>query len=184
LFFSLIQLQLSILIAEVWFAGAHCDVGGGSVPNETANNLARIPLRWMIRECFLNNTGILFHSAELDELGISPASLWPTVKIPTPPDLADIDEGPAHGHEATGSTLVNGHGADATDATAINVPLPPPSKLAPATPIKLAFDEDAKDAVSPIYDQLSLVWWWWVLELMPMRQRYQRHDQTWNSWFS
>ncbi|KAG9074894.1 hypothetical protein FRC06_010400, partial [Ceratobasidium sp. 370] len=73
-------------VKEVWFAGAHCDVGGGSVPNETANSLARIPLRWMIRECFINNTGILFHSAELDELGISPASLWPVVKIPTPPE--------------------------------------------------------------------------------------------------
>ncbi|KAG8680219.1 hypothetical protein FRC11_002790, partial [Ceratobasidium sp. 423] len=34
-------------VKEVWFAGAHCDVGGGSVPNETKNNLARIPLRWM-----------------------------------------------------------------------------------------------------------------------------------------
>ncbi|KAG9098283.1 hypothetical protein FS749_004225 [Ceratobasidium sp. UAMH 11750] len=176
-------------VKEVWFAGAHCDVGGGSVPNETANSLARIPLRWMIRECFINNTGILFHSAELDELGISPASLWPVVIIPTPPGLqsakqaeADMDSG--HGHEPTGDTLVGGHAADATDATAVSVPLPAPSKLVPDTPVVLACGEDMKDAVMPIYDQLSLVWWWWILELLPMRQRYQRHDGTWRSWFS
>jgi len=171
-------------VQEVWFAGAHCDVGGGSVPNETANNLARIPLRWMIRQCFLTETGILFHSAEIDDLGVSPASLWPTVKIPTPPNLINIDEEPAHGHEGTGSTLTNGHGADATDTTAINVPLPPPAKLAPTTQIKLGSDDDAKDAVTPIYDQLSLKWWWWILEFMPMQQRYQRHDQSWRTWFS
>ncbi|OBZ65180.1 hypothetical protein A0H81_14820 [Grifola frondosa] len=35
-------------VLEVWFAGCHCDIGGSSVSNETKNNLARIPLRWMI----------------------------------------------------------------------------------------------------------------------------------------
>ncbi|KAG9120358.1 hypothetical protein FRC07_004178, partial [Ceratobasidium sp. 392] len=176
-------------VKEVWFAGAHCDVGGGSVPNETTHSLARIPLRWMIRECFVNNTGILFHSAELDELGISPASLWPTVKIPTPPErtstkLSDIDGDSGHGHEATGATLVNGHGAEATDATAVNVSLPPPDEIVPHGAVTLGCTEDQKDAVCPIYDQLSLVWWWWILELLPMRQRYQRHDGSWLSWFS
>jgi len=33
------------------------DVGGGSVKNETHNSLARIPLRWMIREIFLAEAG-------------------------------------------------------------------------------------------------------------------------------
>lgn len=32
------------------------DVGGGSVPNDTPHSLARIPLRWMVRECFLAKT--------------------------------------------------------------------------------------------------------------------------------
>lgn len=46
-------------VLEVWFAGAHADVGGGAVRNETRHVLARIPLRWMIRETFRCNTGIL-----------------------------------------------------------------------------------------------------------------------------
>ncbi|QRV93687.1 choline transport protein [Ceratobasidium sp. AG-Ba] len=165
-------------VKEVWFSGAHCDVGGGSVPNETPNDLARIPLRWMIRECFLNNTGILFHSSELDAIGLSPASLWPVVKVPTPPEpkLVDVDDNSAH-HEG-------GHPNDATDTTAVNIPLPGPSKLVPDEKIKLGTTEDEKDAIQRIYDQLSLKWTWWILELLPMRQRYQRHDGTWRSWFS
>ena len=66
-------------VQEVFFAGAHCgtrpafkraadtllmsvlsDVGGGSVVNGQPHSLARIPLRWMIRECFKLKTGIIF----------------------------------------------------------------------------------------------------------------------------
>lgn len=42
---------------EVWFAGAHTDVGGGSVKNGERYSLARISLRWMIRQCFKCDTG-------------------------------------------------------------------------------------------------------------------------------
>ncbi|KAK0457434.1 uncharacterized protein EV420DRAFT_1480512 [Desarmillaria tabescens] len=66
-------------VEEVWFAGCHCDVGGGAVANEVRHNLARIPLRWMIRQCFLVNTGIIFHRELLKQLGMEPASLHPTV---------------------------------------------------------------------------------------------------------
>ncbi|EJC98207.1 uncharacterized protein FOMMEDRAFT_161959 [Fomitiporia mediterranea MF3/22] len=34
-------------VREVWFAGCHSDVGGGSVPHSTRNSLSRIPLRRM-----------------------------------------------------------------------------------------------------------------------------------------
>jgi hypothetical protein len=172
---------------EVWFAGAHCDIGGGSVPNATLNNLARIPLRWMIRECFLNNTGILFHSAELEELGISPASLWPVVKIPTPPSegptmLAD-EANRAHNAEPTGTTLVESS-PHSPEPTGTDVPGQVRTRLVPDTPVQLGSEEDAKDALSPIYDQLSLVKWWWVLEVLPLRQRYQKHDKSWANWYS
>jgi hypothetical protein len=66
-------------ILEVWFAGCHCDVGGGSVPNSTPNSLARIPLRWMIRQCFATGSGIMFDSDALVAAGINPAHLYPTV---------------------------------------------------------------------------------------------------------
>ncbi|GJE95087.1 DUF2235 domain-containing protein [Phanerochaete sordida] len=67
-------------VLEVWFSGCHCDVGGGSVPNDSRHNLARIPLRWMIRQCFLANTGIRFHTELLKNVGLDPAALYPAVK--------------------------------------------------------------------------------------------------------
>ena len=46
------------------------DVGGGAVKNSEVNHLARIPLRWMIRECFNCDTGILFDARMLQKAGL------------------------------------------------------------------------------------------------------------------
>ena len=54
--------------------------------NETKHALARIPLRWMIRECFKKDTGIRFHGELLKEIGMNPATLYPVVQ-PRPPAL-------------------------------------------------------------------------------------------------
>ncbi|KAE9397696.1 hypothetical protein BT96DRAFT_940710 [Gymnopus androsaceus JB14] len=64
-------------VEEVWFAGCHCDVGGGSVPNGTRPNLAHISLRWMIRECFRTNSSILFKEERIKAIGIDPSSIYP-----------------------------------------------------------------------------------------------------------
>ena len=68
------------------------DVGGGSVANDTAHTLARIPLRWMIRECFKTDTGIRFHAELLRRIGLDPFSLHPTVRDRPPPMVPE----PAH----------------------------------------------------------------------------------------
>jgi hypothetical protein len=41
-------------------------------------------------------------------------------------------------------------------------------------------EEEARllDALAPIYDQLSLAPFWWMLELFPIRQHYQEDDNT------
>ncbi|EKM57156.1 uncharacterized protein PHACADRAFT_61317, partial [Phanerochaete carnosa HHB-10118-sp] len=57
-------------VREVWFAGVHADVGGGSVHNATPHALARVPLRWMVRETFRCATGIVFDAAMLQQLGL------------------------------------------------------------------------------------------------------------------
>lgn len=70
---------------EVYFVGAHADVGGGAEPNEVRHKLSRIPLRWMIRQCFECNTGIIFNTAKLANTGIDIPSVWPLYKFPTKP---------------------------------------------------------------------------------------------------
>jgi len=152
-------------IKEVWFAGCHCDIGGGSVENGTPNSLARIPLRWMIRECFATNSGILFDSRALWNIGLDPSSVWPVVK-PRPPPLP-LGASFIQNIPPPSQTPVKAHYADVDDL------IPPPRKTEE--------EHELLDALSPIYDQLSLAKGWWVLELLPIKHKYQLSDNTWET---
>ncbi|KAJ4479369.1 hypothetical protein J3R30DRAFT_3657352 [Lentinula aciculospora] len=137
----------------VWFAGCHCDVGGGSVSNAETTNLARIPLRWMIRQCFKTNTGILFHSEGLRSLGLDPSFLWPEVK-------------PRPGPPISSSARIR------------SIPRNPSpvfqemAKDASPSVYKTEEELELEDAMSPIYDQLSLAPGWWVLEFLPVKNKF------------
>lgn len=161
-------------VKEVWFAGCHCDVGGGSVPNGRRNSLARIPLRWMIRECFYANTGIQFHRESFKSIGLDPATLYPFVTPrseplkPLPSTVAEL-RASAHKSEASEATLTD-------EAQA--------SPLAAST-FQSEEDEELADAISPIYDQLKLAPAWWILEILPMRHRVQDlRDLLWKRYWS
>jgi hypothetical protein len=178
-------------VYEVWFAGCHCDIGGGSVANGTPHNLARISLRWMIRETFKTNSGIMFNSATLKQIGLDPATLYPKV-LPRPPPITPealgIPRSPPtqswwsqlfstptevslqhsrhlfckHGHGTTQAGVQNGAG-----------PLD----------IGTEEEEELKDALMPKFDQLALKWPWWILEIIPLKHRYQTKDDKWHTWF-
>uniref|UniRef100_D8QL12 T6SS Phospholipase effector Tle1-like catalytic domain-containing protein n=1 Tax=Schizophyllum commune (strain H4-8 / FGSC 9210) TaxID=578458 RepID=D8QL12_SCHCM len=140
-------------VLEVWFAGCHCDVGGGSVRNDERHSLARIPLRWMIRQCFLLETDILFHRELLPKVGLDPETLWPVVR---PKDEVKVKP-----METSSS-----------------------SSSAASTKDEARFlgeeEEDRRDALSPVYDQLSLKPHWWFLEVIPAKVRYKLADNaTW-----
>ncbi|KAF8190874.1 hypothetical protein BJ912DRAFT_965013 [Pholiota molesta] len=155
-------------IEEVWFSGCHCDVGGGSVDNDTTRSLARIALRWMVRECFKADTGIMFSSEGLREIGIDPNSLYPLVK-PRPPPLS-----------AAGAKIQSIHDAphqDYEEFAGIG------ASAALGESEKTEEEHELLDALSPVYDQLDLAWFWWLLELIPFRQKYQKGDNTWDTTF-
>jgi len=155
-------------IEEVWFAGCHCDVGGGSVANGTPHSLARIPLRWMIRECFKTKTGILFTADGLCGIGLDPASLYPVVQ-PRPSALP-VAQSLVQNIPKKNARLHFSNGYEAI----------PEGISAPKT----EEEHELLDAMAPIYDQLALVWWfWWILEILPQRQRYQLSDKTWEKRF-
>ncbi|KIM85078.1 hypothetical protein PILCRDRAFT_817914 [Piloderma croceum F 1598] len=63
-------------VQEVWFAGHHCDVGGGAErsghPLVNKPSLANIPLRWMVRQCLESKAQILFDPSALKDIGIQP----------------------------------------------------------------------------------------------------------------
>ncbi|KAF5372302.1 hypothetical protein D9615_009237 [Tricholomella constricta] len=153
-------------IEEVWFAGCHCDVGGGSVDNGTPHTLARIPLRWMIRECFKADTGIMFISECLRNVGLDPASLYPYVHQ-RPPPLPTTGAQIQHIPSSTTPKLQNF--ADVDD-------------LVEVSRSWSEEEHELLDAMSPIYDQLSLAWFWWTLEVLPMKQHFQKGDNSWDSY--
>ncbi|KAF4596096.1 hypothetical protein EYR38_007470 [Pleurotus pulmonarius] len=155
-------------IEEVWFAGCHCDVGGGSVPNDTQHSLARIPLRWMIRECFRTNTGIMFDCEGLQALGLNPDTLYPEV-LRRPPMLP-----------TTGAMRIQDI-PKPISGSPDETRLPNFADVDYSALYKSEEDHDMDDLLSPVYDQLSLAPFWWVLEVWPMKQRYQKSDNSWSS---
>ncbi|EAU86368.1 hypothetical protein CC1G_05362 [Coprinopsis cinerea okayama7 len=143
------------------------DVGGGSVSNETKINLARISLRWMIRECFRRESGILFQVEGLREIGMDPASLYPVV-IPRPaplnPNAADLR---IQRRNKPPPIIMTGED-ESDDYDFVN---------------QMTEEEhELYDALAPKYDQLKLVKSWWLFEIIPIRHRYQRNeDDKWVS---
>lgn len=143
----------------------------------------------MIRQCFLTNTGIRFHAPLIAAVGLDPASLYPIVKprpaaifYATPPSIV-TDDAPASPTSTThlkdtAKTLINyadvttnGTSAGATTLGYSNVAI---------DDIGTEEMEDLHDALCPIYDQLKIAPYWWLLELIPMRLRAQREDN--NEW--
>ncbi|KAI0269948.1 hypothetical protein BC834DRAFT_578837 [Gloeopeniophorella convolvens] len=143
-------------VKEVWFAGCHSDVGGGSVPDRADHSLANIPLRWMVREIMLAQCGILFDSAALhrwkippmvDDLLKSPASEGgPITPVPRQMTLHSPTTNDAQDYETINNSTMN---------------LVEDSQL------------DAQDATQPIHDELKSTPVWWLLEIIPTS--YMRH---------
>ena len=133
--------------------------------NDTRYSLARIPLRWMIRECFKTKTGIIFdahmlkYEAGLD-IGPGPTFAAPQSLLPTTHKLAKKAEGPSW----ISSTL-----------SWIQVKVSSPPKTTsddnddktPIIPMGDESQEELNDALSRIYDQLEEHSYWMAMEQIP-----------------
>uniref|UniRef100_A0A8H7XSL4 T6SS Phospholipase effector Tle1-like catalytic domain-containing protein n=1 Tax=Psilocybe cubensis TaxID=181762 RepID=A0A8H7XSL4_PSICU len=166
-------------VEEVWFAPG--DVGGGSVSNRTRHSLARIPLRWMVRECFKANTGIMFNSAALYDIGLDPSTLYPYI-VPRPPPLPIGQQHTIKSRPKSdlpirppASSLL-GNKLSHAEITAL---LKQPRKPF----LGSEEEEELHDILSPAYDQLKIKKAWWALEIIPLTLRYQRGDNQWVTYF-
>ncbi|SZF01209.1 unnamed protein product [Blumeria hordei] len=153
-------------VLEVWFCGGHADVGGGAVKNWERHVLARIPLRWMIRQCFECNTGILFKTSSLAETGIDIHSVWPVYKEQERPRV-----GPSPDH--MNKYAVGGFPPIQRRPALMGIELDEEgTKLSPDDLLPEQ-TEDYFDALAPINDQLKLARMWWLLEFWPVKIRIQ-----------
>ncbi|KAJ7665096.1 hypothetical protein DFH06DRAFT_1186619 [Mycena polygramma] len=143
-------------VQEVWFAGCHCDVGGGSVLNGTRPNLAHIPLRWMIRECFKADTGMIFSTEELAKLGIEPSHLYPVVRPRPEVDASTLGSQAIRAIEPPGwipwaKSFLPSWSTKTAEKRKLELP-------------NLSEEElDARDALAPLYDQLILKSGLWTM---------------------
>jgi hypothetical protein len=106
----------------------------------------------MIRECFKAQTGIIFDADKLRGIGLDPSSLTPNVK-PRPPPL------PVNGRKI--------------------LTIKEAESVQSSKDVGMEEHEELRDALSPAYDQLSLNRGWWLLEYLPVRERYERPNGTW-----
>jgi hypothetical protein len=172
-------------VEEVFFAGAHCDVGGGSVQNGTRNSLARIPLRWMIRECFKVDCGIIFDGHMLKhEVGLDIGSIL-QAPHPLSPESHHLDKpgstemkgfSLAHLPIAILSTCATPFRWAWGKAKNLRLHKPPRVAFSPDLP-RFVYEgedqEELKDALSPIYDQLDAHMSWKIMEWIPWISKKQ-----------
>lgn len=155
-------------VLEVWFAGAHADVGGGAVRNDERHKLAQIPLRWMVRQAFDCNTGIIFKTKALAEFGLDVHTLWPRysqLKAPQhgpPPSVLEKYQGQLPPRQVRRSKLKS-VSVDGVDDDMYHLEHPTDEDW---TPEQI---EDYYDAMSPLNDQLLQAPNWWVLEFWPVQ---------------
>ncbi|KAI1279002.1 hypothetical protein F5Y07DRAFT_60082 [Xylaria sp. FL0933] len=161
---------------EVWFMGAHADIGGGAVRNESRHMLSRIPLRWMLRQCFECDTGILFDMARLAEQGLDVTNLWPEYQPPTKP---------AAGPPPRLMTKYNKKILAPIQRRSTFLPIGPEGYTIDDAPtcedlnyiLPSESDEDHFDAMQPPNDMLKIAKSWWVLELWPVKIRVLSKDK-------
>ncbi len=166
-------------VKEVWFMGCHADVGGGAVPNSERHMLSRIPLRWMIRQCFECETGILFTTAALAETGIDVHSLWPIYNIPKKP-VVGPSPGTVEKYEKgllpdlklrVGALGLDGkEDYKSLDENRVEIEILPEQV------------EDHFDAFASINDQLVQARGWWILEFWPVKIRVQKKMENGERW--
>lgn len=159
--------------------------------NSTRHKLSRIPLRWMIRQTFHCNTGVLFSTEALADTGLDVHTLWPICKkLPRPqvgPSEDMLDRyrqgqlGPLHQRSNALEPIrrrrqMNGHSgrrvqgrpdeAD-SDSDSDDEHLALKGSWTPEQ------SEDYFDCFADINDQLAVAKSWWVLECMPIKARVQ-----------
>lgn len=143
---------------------------GGGGGYEIRNNLARIPLRWMVHQCFLLNTGIIFHRPAFNATGMDVSTLWPIVKPRPPPKRFPSSPNSTYkpfpsGKESDGETQGTGNAVAKTKRS--------------GRPFTSKEEEDLQDALSPINDTPKPAKSWWISELLPQGFKFQKDDNYW-----
>lgn len=148
--------------------------------NGERHMLSRIPLRWMIRQCFECNTGILFGTASLAETGLDVPTLFPVYQEvkkpivgPSPNMIEKYEQGILQPLEKRSTVLRIDEEKKKTKVEAelrrqISSAAERRRLEAELLPEQV---EDWFDSLAPINDMLEIAKGWWVLEAWPVKVR-------------
>ncbi|KAG8877598.1 hypothetical protein FRB97_003262 [Tulasnella sp. 331] len=150
-------------VKEVWFAGCHTDIGGGSVLNDTEYILSNVTLTWMLNELIAADTGIIFANDLLAQ-----AKAFQVITAP------DTDQNGA-GIRGTTNASASGDSKLTRRSTA--------ASGKPSTIISVQETSPEKDSTSPMLDALAGWSLYWILELIPTRHHIQDAQGHWRSQF-
>jgi len=151
------ELGLLQSVEEVWFAGCHADVGGGTVADDCRYSLSDISLRWMVKQVILSQCGILFDHAALRRADIDISSI--IVMDPQQPTVRDFWK-PGPRMRKSPSPVPIHEDADGND-----------EELWPTD----------QDVLTDCHDQLKLTKAWWMLEMLPMKYAWQDAQGKWHA---
>jgi len=153
------------------------------VKNDERYSLARIPLRWMIRECFRTGTGIVFDARMLrDEVGLDiDEGIGPTATVPkqlSPGALRKPSGGelegfsPSHIPDAVISELSSPSRWIQGKLSSLRSHKFKKHKDTSKRPKHISSkesEEDLNDALSPIVDQIKMHPVWNIVEWIPCK---------------
>jgi hypothetical protein len=140
------------------------------VSNGERHSLARIPLRWMIKECFDVKTGIIFDAHMLKHqvgLVLHPGTTHEAQPpYPLPDDPTESDNGFSLRRMLTSPfSWIKSKFSQTSPSESVSDRKKPASK--DKFIFKGGFQEELNDALSPICDQLEKYWYWKVMEWIP-----------------
>jgi hypothetical protein len=151
------------------------------VKNGERHSLARIPLRWMIRECFKCNSGIIFDAhmlkhevgLDVDSIFNAPNPLSPEahhLNIPGSEELKGFTLGKIPAAVFSGASFpFRWTWGKMKNLRLHKAPQVVFSLEVPRFEYEGEAQEELNDALSPIYDQLKAHWYWRLMEWLPCK---------------
>jgi hypothetical protein len=120
----------------------------------------------MVREIFQAKAGILFLTDRLYEIGLDPSTVYPVVH--TRPSPLSVEK--EHKiREPSPAELPYRH-------SMLNFGRKP--LITESQMLASEEHEELMDALSPVYDQMRIKKWWWLLEFIPLPFRRVWHGKS------
>ena len=130
----------------------------------------------MVREIFKANAGILFFTDRLYEIGLDPSTVYPVVVVRPDPLRAEEHSEDHKIRKPSREELPFRHSIFRRKLPITRVSGPP--ETGPTAMLLSEEHEELMDVLSPIYDQMSIKKWWWLLEFIPVPLRRVWHGRS------